>query len=180
MNERQKQIIEAAISLFLQRGVGVSTASIAKAAGVSNGTLFNAFGTKQDLIDAIYLQGKSGLYQALASAPGKAFDRLTFHQMWQGYLNWARDDPNQRQITHLLSESGLASEAAKVQAEKFSATLAKWFNQAFSDGMIRGPTVEFVGQLILLQLDLVITHNLNSKDEAQAFDMLCHSIGVTK
>lgn len=47
-----EQIIEAAREVFLERGLEASTAAIAKAAGVSEGTLFNRFGNKTTLFEA--------------------------------------------------------------------------------------------------------------------------------
>ncbi len=46
------QILEAARAVFLERGVRASTASIARAAGVSEGTIFKRFDTKQELFFA--------------------------------------------------------------------------------------------------------------------------------
>lgn len=43
------QILEAARTVFLREGVGASTATIAREAGVSEGTIFNRFETKERL-----------------------------------------------------------------------------------------------------------------------------------
>jgi len=55
------EMLAAALSVFFSDGIGVSTARIAAAAGVSNGTLFHQFPTKQALIDALYLSIKTDL-----------------------------------------------------------------------------------------------------------------------
>jgi len=49
---RTGQILSAARKLFLANGFGVSTADIAREAGVSEGSLFNRFPTKADLFRA--------------------------------------------------------------------------------------------------------------------------------
>lgn len=49
---RTERILEAARALFLERGYGVSTAEIARAADVSEGTLFKRFATKSALFGA--------------------------------------------------------------------------------------------------------------------------------
>ena len=180
MNERQNQIAEAAIKLFLREGVGAPTAQIAKAAGVSNGTLFNAFETKQKLIDAIYLTAKRNMFTAVQFENGATFDRNTLHQIWSGYLSWAREKPEERQIMHLLFEAGLASETAKAEGEKLFLPISVLFDDAFSSGLIRGPNVRFIGKLIFLHLDLVVNQELTEESEALAFEMLCKSIGLSK
>jgi AcrR family transcriptional regulator len=49
----RQRLIEAAQTLFRQRGLDVSVAEIAEAAGVGRGTLFRNFASKEDLIGAI-------------------------------------------------------------------------------------------------------------------------------
>lgn len=50
--ERRCAIIAAALPLFLERGVNVTSRQIAEAAGVAEGTLFAVFGDKQAIIRA--------------------------------------------------------------------------------------------------------------------------------
>lgn len=47
-----EQIVEAARAVFLERGVGATTAEIARRAGVAEGTLFTRYATKADLFEA--------------------------------------------------------------------------------------------------------------------------------
>ncbi len=180
MNDRQSQIVEAAIKLFLTEGVGVSTANVAKAAGVSNGTLFNAFPTKQDLIDAMYLTAKLGMFDALALKENAKFDRSTVAENWSSYLVWARRFPHHRQVMHLLLEAGLVSEAVRARVDALGAPQAALIEQALNTKMIIGPNVEFIVKLIFFHIDLVIDQHLEREDETLAFEMLCNSIGLTK
>ncbi len=178
MHGRKEQIIQAATTLFLSEGVGVSTARIAKAAGVSNGTLFNAFSTKQALIDELYLSAKTQLSEALTLKPGEAFNRETLRQVWCDYLAWGRANQDVRKVMHLLLDSGLASESAQSRGEQLFAGTQAWFHEALTLGIIRGPSVEYLGMLVLFQLDLVVTQDLKGEDEALAFEMLCNCIGL--
>lgn len=180
MNDRQSQIVEAAIKLFLTEGVGVSTASIAKAAGVSNGTLFNAFPTKQDLIDAMYLTAKLGMFDALALKENAKFDRSTVAENWGRYLTWARRLPHHRQVMHLLHEAGLISDVARARVDALGAPQGALIEQALNTRMITGPNVEFIVRLIFFHIDLVIDQHLEREDETLAFEMLCNSIGLNK
>jgi AcrR family transcriptional regulator len=180
MNERQEKIIDAASALFLGEGVAISTANIAKAARVSNGTLFNALATKQDLVDAIYRNAKHGMFAALIHSGSAPFDRAHLHRNWQGYLNWALAHPQDRDVMHLLLDAGLVSAKTRAAIDKLAAPHGAWVQSALDRGVIRGPSVAFIGRLIFFQLDLVITENLERADADLAFDMLCNSIGLTK
>ncbi|MFI7064405.1 TetR/AcrR family transcriptional regulator [Kribbella sp. NPDC050124] len=50
--ERRAAIVKAALPLLEEYGVEVSTKQIAEAAGIAEGTIFRAFGSKDALIDA--------------------------------------------------------------------------------------------------------------------------------
>jgi AcrR family transcriptional regulator len=49
---RRAAIIDAALPLLADRGPAATSAEIAKAAGIAQGTIFHVFGDKQNLIDA--------------------------------------------------------------------------------------------------------------------------------
>jgi AcrR family transcriptional regulator len=51
-DERRQALIEATLPLLYQHGRNVTTRLIAEAAGVAEGTIFRAFSTKDELIDA--------------------------------------------------------------------------------------------------------------------------------
>ncbi|HRA45553.1 MAG TPA: TetR/AcrR family transcriptional regulator [Phycicoccus sp.] len=51
-DERRQAIISATLPLVLEHGRAITTAQIAKAAKVAEGTIFRVFSTKDDLIDA--------------------------------------------------------------------------------------------------------------------------------
>lgn len=180
MNERQEHIIAAAIPLFLREGVSVPTARIAKAACVSNGTLFNAFATKQDLIDAIYRRAKLNMFAALPAPDGAPLGRRQMRRNWDAYLGWARIAPDEHKVMHLLSDSGLASPEVKAEIDALAAPHTQSLMDALAQGVICGPNVRFVGDLIFAQIDLVIEHKLSGADEDLAFAMLCNTIGLTK
>ena len=178
MNDRQKQIIAAAIPLLLDEGVSVPTARIAKVAGVSNGTLFNAFPTKQDLIDAIYRKTKTDMLTHWPDPEGRPLDRAQARANWDAYLSWARHAPQDHKVMHLLKDAGLASPDVTAEIDALLAPHGRPLQEAFASGAIRGPSVGYVSDLIFAQIDLVIDHTLTGADEDLAFDMLCNTIGL--
>lgn len=178
MSDKKAQIMDAAISLFLSDGVGVSTARIAKEASVANGSLFNAFPNKQSLIDAIYLEGKLGMNQVFLRYINKPFNASSFYGLWKDYLIWGRGDQQLRKVMHLLFEAGLASEEVQKAVDEMTAPSIAWIEEAFQAGKMRGPNVGYIATVFFTHLNLVIDQDLYGEDEELAFRMLCDDIGL--
>ena len=126
--ERREQILEAAVTVFAERGYeGASTDVIARMAGISQPYLFRLFGTKRELIiatikrcfadtESLFLRAASGLAgeEALA-AMGEAYideirrSPLRLRVQLQAYA--ACDDPAIRTVVadgfgHLVRMAG--------------------------------------------------------------------------
>ncbi len=56
-DDRRKKLIEATLPLLVEHGRAVTSRQIARAAGVAEGTIFRAFGTKDELIEATVHHG---------------------------------------------------------------------------------------------------------------------------
>nr|WP_320115202.1 TetR/AcrR family transcriptional regulator [uncultured Desulfuromonas sp.] len=57
IRKKRDALLKAALKLFAQKGIDTTTtALIAQKAGVANGTLFNYFSTKEDLVHALFFE----------------------------------------------------------------------------------------------------------------------------
>ena len=67
-DERRRALIDVTLPLLLEHGPGVSTRQIAEAAGVAEGTIFRAFASKEDLVQACLTDAllHDGLAEAVA------------------------------------------------------------------------------------------------------------------
>ncbi len=172
--------MNAAIALFNEEGLSVSTANIAKRAGVSNGTLFNYFENKQALLDAIYLQTKSDLDAVIPHSGDADFNRQNMRENWQAYIAWVKSHQNAKTAMCLLRDSGLVSEEARQAGNEKAQPHVEWLERARSAGHLQAPNIQYAAELIYFHCDLVINQNLQGQDEELAFDMLCQSLGVSK
>lgn len=53
VEDRRSAIVAAAVPLFLEGGLAVTTREVAQAAGIAEGTVFRAFADKEDLVEAV-------------------------------------------------------------------------------------------------------------------------------
>lgn len=92
--DKQDQILQAALPLFVQYGFhGTPTSRIAKEAGVSNGTLFHYFKTKEDLVVALYNRAKDDMSQYItATIDPQASVETLFRTLFFRSIYWALDN----------------------------------------------------------------------------------------
>lgn len=87
--EKRDALLRAACALIAQLGVGAPTSKIAKDAGVSEGTLFTYFPTKDDLLNVLFLALEGELAESMAGpypVDASAHDRLFV--VWSRLIDW--------------------------------------------------------------------------------------------
>jgi AcrR family transcriptional regulator len=84
----------AALDVFLAKGLDAPLEEIAKAAGVSIGTLYNRFGSREGLIDAVIPDVAGSRLQNLGAAVlAKPTARERLETFVQGMIELQHDDP---------------------------------------------------------------------------------------
>jgi AcrR family transcriptional regulator len=107
MNGKRERILHSAFHLFTTRGFhDTPTSLIAREAGVANGTLFNHFATKEDLINQLYLASKESLVTAMQEKVDPKEDiRSQILTIWRNSMNWALKNPEQFHFFQQYSNS---------------------------------------------------------------------------
>lgn len=116
---KKEQILDSALTLFSANGIdATSTASIAKAAKVANGTLFHHFDNKQTLVHQLYLSIKHDLSQQFELAAPQDNQNLETIacQLWNSALDWAIAFPQKLRFFQLVAASQLLSSEEKANA----------------------------------------------------------------
>jgi AcrR family transcriptional regulator len=127
------RIVAAARDMFAEHGIDVAMAEIARHAGVSNGTLYNRFPTRQDLIEAVFIDR----LETLAALAQRA---ISDPDPWQGFVSYLTgmcelqaDDSGFNEV----AARGLNSPAAQPLRDKAAAALSQLFADAKSSGDLR-------------------------------------------
>jgi AcrR family transcriptional regulator len=86
--DRRNSILSAATDVVAERGVGASTAAIAAAAGVGEGSLFTYFKSKDELLNVLYREIRLDIANAmLSSFPRRLSVRHRLQHVWNGYVD---------------------------------------------------------------------------------------------
>ena len=118
--EKTKKILDAALRLFVEYGFhGTPTSRIAEKAGVANGTLFNKFATKNELIIALFIDIESRMSQyVFENAKQENTYKDTFKGMYFATLYWALDNNTEFRFIQQVKTSPFVSLIAPEKLKK--------------------------------------------------------------
>ena len=153
MSARHK-LLAAAEELFDQQSYdSTSVAQLCAAAGVSNGSFFHAFRTKDALAAQLYLAALEDYHAALAVPLGhKPAAKEGIAALILAHLNWVVD--NRRQAEFLFNQSRSdwlvhISERQVDENKRFGESLEAWVRPLMDEGHLHKlPTPIFAAHLI--------------------------------
>ncbi len=162
-------LLDAATRTIAADGLAVSTATIAKEAGVSAGTLFVHFDTKAALVNELYVSLKTGM--ARVATQGMA-DGLTpreqLQAMWNNWIAFATTQPrHQRALAHLTVADELTQESHQAVSDAY-ADIARLLQAITSDGPMRDVPLGFVTALMSAMTDATIDDLIAHPDPSGA------------
>ena len=177
LTEKEILIIEAATRLFAKDGIGVPTARIAKEAGVSNGTLFNYFETKQALIDGVYLYIKENMAKEVLENinPENHIEDILLC-LWHSVIHWACRNPlNNKVLDCLYSSQQLGDEAVQA-CENLFAVILEAAEQAVQDDIVTGGAPsELLSEIAHAQLGATIYYIQRNEIKESEIDKVIQS-----
>lgn len=142
---KRDQILEAALSLFIEQGFEKTpTSAISKAAGVATGTLFHHFKTKEDLINALYLDIKLAMLENLAevatsnselSKKAEANLKVQIQALWFKLISWILQYPQKFRFLAQFGESAHIANSSREKVEEAFADSKAIFAQGIEEGL---------------------------------------------
>lgn len=164
MGDKRTLILNAAIRLFAKDGVGVPTAKIAKEASVSNGTLFNYFETKQDLLDGacLYVVERMAT-EILGDVDLSDSVKDMFLCVWIKFVNWANKNPLDDKVLGLLKTSQIVSESVLEEGHNLFAPINDAMGQAVKDKTLLDLPIELMLDIARAHLDATVNYIRENK-----------------
>jgi len=172
MNGKREQILQSALGLFAAEGLGVPTAKIAQEAGVANGTLFNYFPTKQDLIDTLYLNLKTEITQLfLAGGADKAKSlKGRSFVIWNSYIRWAIANPLKPKAMNLFKSANVLSARVLAEADDIFKPFYEMVQDGIKGGKIMNLDVHYLYAIKAAQIGVCIDRALARKLKGKALE----------
>jgi AcrR family transcriptional regulator len=147
--DKRNAILAAATQVIAEQGLGAPTAKIAKLAGVAEGTLFTYFSNKDELLNQLYVELKSGLKELVMAAypRGKSLKERMRH-IWQKYVSWGVVHPQERKVLAQLGVSDRISELSKATATLKMGEVGSIVGEAIAAGQLRDQPPEFIAAIL--------------------------------
>ncbi|MFT3837404.1 MAG: TetR/AcrR family transcriptional regulator [Myxococcaceae bacterium] len=166
-DDKRNALMDAATRVILAQGLAAPTAAIAKAAGISSGSLFTYFKTKSELFNALYLELKTEMAQAsLHGMPPKAPLREQFEHMWHHWMRWAGKFPAKRRALALLGVSDEITPVTRAAGHQAMLEIAGMLERARAKGPMRHASMAFVGTILNSVADATMDFVINEPGKA--------------
>lgn len=167
--DRRKAILAAATRAIASQGLGAATATIAKEAGVSNGSLFLYFDTKTTLLNALYVDLKTEMgAAATAGLAGAAEPREQLLHLWRHWLRWATTNPEKRRALAQLEVSDAITPEAHRTVADAQRSMAELLERLRADGPMREAPLGFVLTLASAIADATMDAMIREPAQADA------------
>lgn len=181
--EKRAALLDAAIQVIAERGLSATpTSAISTAAGVAEGSLFTYFKTKDELVNALYLELKREMAEVLmTSFPHKAEVRQQFRHVWDNYVLWGVDNQQKKRVMDQLTHSAqITAESREAGVQPFLGIL-QILQQNIDNKLLRNYPVQFIAasmnSLAEMTMDFILQY---PKDELRyrksGFDMFWNGV----
>lgn len=176
--DKQEQILKAALKLFVEFGFhGTPTSKIAQEAGVSNGTLFHYYKTKDELVVALYIYIKTKLTGCIDSsrAEGETI-KATFKRMFISSMYWALENPIEFRFTQQFHSSPYLSMVSHEEILKQTRYLMNFMQEAIDARVLKPLPTDLLFTLISSHIAGINEYLVASKvSEEKQKEIINHS-----
>ena len=166
MQEKRRALLEAAIDVFAERGFwDTPTSLISRTAGVAEGTLFNYFSTKDELINAVYLALKQELAETLFTGLEEVHSlEEQARQAWHCYIAWGLTHTKKFKVLGQIGDSYQLSAEVLAAGEQLFAGLTRLVEESIKCGAIRAYPLEYLAASMMQLANMTIAF-LSKKQE---------------
>ncbi|QDH15018.1 TetR/AcrR family transcriptional regulator [Oecophyllibacter saccharovorans] len=166
---KREALLTAAAELVAQLGPTASPAKIARQAGVSAGTIFVYFPTKDDLLNTLYVHLKANLRRHIHTSPEMPWPQR-MRRAWDDYIDWGFTHPLQARALAVLSASERVTPQTRAEAQTVFPEFEKWGAESrdsiSAEAAGEGAPAGFLDASFYALADMVIAHGTQQAEEA--------------
>lgn len=185
MSQSKKELLlHAALRLFNAYGFhGTATAKISKEAGVSTGTLYNYFDSKEALIKELFIYIKTNLFTYIMDSIVNN-DKIdnTLEHLWAGMIKWAVMNPEYYKYKEAFYKSPYAEAIPKAEVMEIYKPLVEIIKKAYPNVDLMDSKyallVEYFEASISATINYIRDYDVEDRDRAisEGFKMLWQGI----
>lgn len=174
MSDKKELIFQAALRLFNEEGFDrTPTALISKEAGISTGTLFNYFSTKETLINELYLKCKDSMFSSIVKDIDKESTyKRKYKKIWHNSIMWGF---NNRDMFLFFLQYGnsprISEETKNIGFTKFE-PIFNVFRDGIKEEIIKDSNIEFLIRTSIAIITESIHYFNNNPDKLRDEDFI--------
>lgn len=184
--DRRLALLGAATQVIAEHGLSASTSLISKTAGVSEGSLFTYFATKEVLINELYRHLRSDLASVvMKNFPSSVGLQDRLRHIWNNYVDWGVDHSDKHRALRLVSMSNLITPDVRAESTILFAEVNVMEAEALDHHAFRQIPMKMVSRALKALAEM--TMELIQKEPEQrefymqrGFDMLWGALSTGK
>lgn len=166
--DKRNAILAAALAVIADQGTGAPTARIAKLANVAEGTLFTYFATKDELLNALYLELKTDLGGSMMDGyPQSASLKDRCRHVWAKYVAWGVAQPQKRMVVARLGVCDRVTDACRATGMRAFADLNAMLMEAVAQGALRDQPPAFATAILASLAETTMDFIARAPDQAE-------------
>lgn len=171
--DKRNAIVAAAIEVIAEQGLAAPTARIAREAGVAEGTLFTYFASKDELINALYVELKSDLRDAIMGTYPRSLPvRDRAWHAWKTYVDWGVAHPPRRRALAQLSVSDRVTAETRAACEAVFEDLSALVAEQVASGALASQPLAFIVAMMGALAEMTMDFVIREPDEAGLYTRL--------
>ena len=187
-DEKRQAIRDAVVAVVIEGGLAnVSISKIAKRAGVSAGTIYLYFSSKEELLQQTYLDIKISFFNTMMEAAAtEDKSDAKIRAMWFALFDFVVAHPNDFLFSEFVGAAHLIDAASQAQIEKNTSRATAILRAAIKDGTIEdAPIASIQAVLLAPAVQLARSAAWGQKPVKRAlmrdtFDMVWRGLAVSK
>ena len=146
---RRIALLDAAVQVFAEHGLSGPISLVSRRAGVSEGSLFTYFPTKNVLILATYREVREQMVESVMDAyPRRGTVRERLWHVWERYVSWGVDNPAERECLRHCAVSPIIPDEARAEPTAMFVALVALERDAVEQGLVKSLPEGMAGQVI--------------------------------